>query len=58
MMDDALVFGEKSVQHWTRLQEALKRIREAGMTLGKDKCQFGVPSVKFSGLVIRRKGSG
>ena len=52
MMDDVLVFGENSVQHWTRLQEVLKRIREAGMTLTKDKCQFGVASVKFLGHVI------
>jgi len=56
MMDDVLVFGENSVQHWMRLQEVLKRIREAGMTLRKDKCQFGVPSVKFLGHVISAEG--
>jgi len=56
MMDGVLVFGENSVQHWTRLQEVLKRIREAGMTLRKDKCQFGVPSVKFLGHVISAEG--
>jgi len=39
-----------------RLQEVLKRIRGAGMTLRKDKCQFGVPSVEFLGHVISAKG--
>jgi len=56
MKDDVLVFGEDSVQHWTRLKEVLKRIREAGMTLRKNKCQFGVPSVKFLGQVISAEG--
>ena len=56
MMDDVLVFGEDSVQHWARLQEVLKRIREAGMTLSKNKCQFGVPSVKFVGHAISAEG--
>jgi len=56
MMDNVLVFGEDSVQQWTRLQEVLKRIREAGTTLRKDKCQFGVPSVKFLGHVISAEG--
>ena len=56
MMDDVLVFGENGVQHWTRPQEVLKRIREAGMTLRKDKCQFGMPSVKVLGHVISAEG--
>ena len=57
MTDDVFVFGEDSVQHWTRLQEVFRRIREPGMTLRKDKCQFVVPSVKFLGLVISAEGA-
>ena len=48
-MDDILVFGKSYHEHDQRLRAALKRIRNAGLTLNKEKCQFSQTEVKFLG---------
>ena len=50
MMDDILIFGKKSKEHWEGVKLVLPIIHDSGMTLKKEKCQFGVPQVKL--LVI------
>jgi len=55
-MDDILVFGEIKEQHDTRLQTVLEKLKASGITLNKDKCKFGVPSVNFLGYVIDHSG--
>ena len=52
MMDDILVFGTDETEHWVRLRTVLQKIERAGMTLRKDKCEFGKSSVRFLGHVV------
>jgi len=56
MMDDVLVYGENDLEHWSRLRKVLDKIRESGMTLQKDKCEFGLTSVKFLGHIVSQEG--
>ena len=51
-MDDILVFGTDETEHWVRLRTVLEKIERAGMTLRKDKCEFGKSSVWFLGHVV------
>lgn len=55
-MDDVLVVGGDQAEHDDRLAKVLKQILEAGMTLNKSKCQFGVPQVQFLGHTIDKDG--
>ena len=55
-MDDVLVFGHTTAEHDKRLMAALKRIKEAGVTLNRDKCSFGQRQIKFLGHVITQQG--
>ena len=56
MMDDILVYGKDSEEHWIRLKKVLKRIEKSGMTLRKEKCLFGCTEIKFLGHVISGRG--
>ena len=58
MMDDILVVGSTKEEHDSRLAEVLKKVEEAGMTLNKDKCVFGVQEVKFLGHILNKDGIG
>ena len=52
MMDDVLVFGRDAKEHWIRLRLVLEKIEKSGMTLKKEKCEFGVTEVKFLGHIV------
>ena len=56
MMDDVLVFGTDAEEHWCRLRKVLQRILNSGMTLKKEKCEFGVTEVKFLGHIVCLEG--
>ena len=56
MMDDVLVFGTDADEHWCRLRLVLERIQNSGMTLKKEKCEFGVTEIKFLGHIICLEG--
>ena len=56
LMDEVLVFGKDADEHWQRLYEVLKRIENSGMTLKKEKCEFGRSEIKFLGHVISGVG--
>ena len=55
-MDDILVFGSNKAQHDARLHAVLKRIEAAGVTLNKQKCEFGKTSITFLGHRIDETG--
>ena len=55
-MDDVLVVGANLTEHDARLDAALKRIQEAGVTLNSEKCFFSRKEVKFLGHVINKDG--
>jgi hypothetical protein len=56
LMDDVLVFAKDQNTHWQRLRAVLSRIYNAGMTLRKDKCEFGCQSVRFLGHIVSGEG--
>ena len=58
LMDDVLVHGRTQEEYDERLRAALTRIRDAGLTLGGEKCVFNKTSVKFLGQLIDETGSG
>jgi predicted aspartyl protease len=55
-MDDVLVFGKNEEQHWYRLRKVLSRIKNSGVTLKREKCEFGRDCIKFLGHVVRGDG--
>ena len=55
-MDDILVYGATEEQHDIRLQQTLEAIKQSGLTLNKEKCQFKVKAVEFLGHLVTDKG--
>ena len=55
-LDDNLVFGATKQEHDERLFKVLQKLKEEGVTLNKDKCEFGVSSVKFLGFNLSAEG--
>ena len=55
-VDDVLVYGKDTPEHETRLHATLKRIKEAGITLNKNKCQFYQSQITSLGHVINQHG--
>jgi len=51
-----LVHEPSEAEHWHNLQRVLDAVERSGMTLRKDKCQFGKREIKFLGHVISREG--
>ena len=51
-MDDMLVFGSNKVEHDIRLTAALDRIRNGGVTLNREKCEFEKNKLLFQGHVL------
>ena len=55
-LDDILVFAKNQQEHDERLKEVLKRVRDSGIKLNKEKCQFAVSKIKFLGHELSEKG--
>lgn len=47
-----LVYAESQILHDTCLYTVLKRLKEAGVTLKSEKCEFSKDSVEFLGQII------
>lgn len=56
LLDDVLVTGENTEQHLLRLNEVLKRLQDAGLTLQREKCEFFKDEVDYLGYVINKNG--
>ena len=56
MMDDILVFGQNETEHDKRLEAVFERLKQAGLTLNKEKCEFRMNQVKFLGHIVSREG--
>ena len=56
LMDDVLIHGKDQQEHDTRLMAALKRIRDAGVTLNYEKCEFNKTNLIFLGHKIDGNG--
>ena len=56
MVDDVLVHGRTQEEHDQRLDAALARISNAGVTLNAEKCEFSQGRVKFLGHIVDGTG--
>jgi ribosome-interacting GTPase 1 len=54
--DDIVVHGQSMEEHDARLNKVMERLREKGLTLNPDKCQFRIPKIEFMGHVLSEKG--
>ncbi|XP_035809415.2 uncharacterized protein LOC118471094 [Amphiprion ocellaris] len=55
-LDDLIVFGRTLEEHEERLLKVLDRLREVGLKISIDKCQFCQPSVKYVGHIVSAEG--
>ena len=55
-LDDILITGKSEGEHIKNLEEVLKRFKEHGITLKKDKCVFFQKSVEYLGRVVDAQG--
>ena len=56
LVNDILVFGETQEEHGRCLTAVLARIKDAGLTLNREKCQFNRTSIKLLGQVVDGAG--
>ena len=55
-MDDVVVFGATKEEHDASLHEVLNILGENNLTLNKEKCTFGVQTIKFMGEIVSKDG--
>lgn len=55
-LDDIVIVTPDIETHFSVLEEVFKRLKESGLTLNKDKCQFCRSELKFLGYIINRQG--
>ena len=55
-LDDMLITGRDGKEHYDSLQEILKRLKEAGLRLKREKCTVAAPSVVYLGHRIDTHG--
>ena len=56
LIDDILAFGTTRVEHDRRLDQVLKRLLSAGLTLNAGKCEFSKTEIRFLGHVVSNQG--
>ena len=56
--DDIIVHGPDQETHNQRLHAVVQRLRERGLTLNRDKCQFSMNHLVFMGILLSEKGIG
>ena len=55
-IDDILITGRDEQEHLAHLEEVLRRLKEAGMRLKSEKCEYLLPSVDYLGHTISKEG--
>ena len=56
LIDDILIFGKDTSEHDQRLESAMTRIQNAGVTLNAKKCAFRQTQLKFLGHIVDKDG--
>ena len=56
--DDIIVHGQTTEEHDKRLEEAMERIQNRGLTLNKEKCKFHMSELEFTGHLLSARGIG
>jgi cleavage and polyadenylation specificity factor subunit 1 len=54
--DDILIGGKNIKEHNNTLREVLKRANDFGITLNREKCEFGVDELEFYGYKFTKDG--
>lgn len=54
--DDILVFGKDHEEHNQSLRAVFQRLKEKGLTLNKDKCEYSKDKLVFFGYVFSKDG--
>ena len=54
--DDLIIHGSNLKQHDERLFAVLDKLKQSGLTLNKEKCQFRLNKLVFMGHVLSDKG--
>ncbi len=55
-LDDLIIFGQTIDEHEERLLKVLDRLRNEGLKISLDKCQFGRTSVNYVGHIVSKDG--
>lgn len=55
-LDDILIFSKTKDEHIKRLKNVFQKIKDAGLKLKRDKCQFMKEETKFLGHIINKDG--
>ena len=55
-LDDILIFSKTKDEHIKRLKNVFQKIKDAGLKLKRDKCQFMKEETKFLGHIINKNG--
>ena len=56
--DDIVVHGRGVEEHDKRLDGVFQRLKERGLTVNPDKCEFRIPRITIMGHVLSEKGIG
>ncbi|GFW03509.1 retrovirus-related Pol polyprotein from transposon 297 [Trichonephila clavipes] len=55
-MDDITITSPSFNEHFDHLNQVFTLLRDAGLTLNKDKCHFARDKLKYLGLIISKEG--
>ncbi|GFT48647.1 retrovirus-related Pol polyprotein from transposon 297 [Trichonephila clavipes] len=55
-MDDVIITSPSFNEHLDHLNQVFTLLRDAGLTLNKDKCHFASDKLKYLGIVISKEG--
>ena len=55
-LDDVLIYSENRKEHRAHVREVVSRLRDAGLQIDIDKCEFETTRTKYLGLIITPNG--
>ena len=55
-LDDIIIVSESYEEHLKWLEHVLQRIKEAGLTINREKSVFGKTEVKYLDVLVNRDG--
>ena len=55
-LDDILIYLNMQREHTTHVKDVLRCLRQAGLKLKPEKCEFNKPEVEFLGYIIGING--
>ena len=55
-LDDVLIYSENEEEHSEQVLIVLTRLKEKGLQVDIDKCEFSVTKVKYLGLIVTTEG--